>query len=103
MTKVNVFISQPMHGKTDYEIAYDRRRAEEYVRSRIEHGNTEVVILDSIFDGYGENPIRLLGRSVSVLADADIVLMAKGWKNARGCLVEHEVAKQYNICIMEEQ
>ena len=43
-----------------------------------------------------------LAHSIQCLADADIVYFAEGWENARGCKIEHEIAKQYGIEIKEE-
>lgn len=97
---VNVFISQPMNGKSDYEIAYDRDRIIKFLKSKIT--DADIRILDSICTEELGHPLRYLGRSIEIMADADIVIMAKGWQKARGCVVEHEVAKQYNICIIEE-
>lgn len=97
---VNVFISQPMNGKSDYEIAYDRDRTIKFLKSKIT--DADIRILDSIIDEDLGHPLRYLGRSIGIMADADIVVMAKGWQKARGCVVEREAAKQYNICTIEE-
>lgn len=35
--------------------------------------------------------------------EADVVYFAKGWENARGCRIEHTVAKEYGLKIMEEK
>lgn len=98
---LNVFISQPMSGLSEEEILHDRERATAYIEYLMKD-DTDIRILDSVFRAEFEHPIRLLAKAISVMADADIVVMARGWRKARGCKVEHEVAKQYNICVIEE-
>ena len=36
------------------------------------------------------------GRSNDVMADADLVYFCDGWKDTRGCWIEHLCAKYYN-------
>ena len=42
----------------------------------------------------------MLASSINKLADADLVVFASGWENARGCKIEFEVAKQYGKRIL---
>lgn len=35
------------------------------------------------------------------MADADLVYFAKGWEDARGCMIERECAVQYGVPILE--
>lgn len=46
------------------------------------------------------SPLWYLGRSLELMSSADIVYFAKGWKKYRGCRVEHLVAHEYDIKIM---
>ena len=43
--------------------------------------------------------LKYLAKSIELLADADLLLCIGDWKNARGCKIEHECAKQYGIQI----
>lgn len=91
-----VFISMPMNGKTDEEIIKEFKEIKERVLDLF--GGCEVI--DSVFSNFdlennANTPIHYLGRSIELLADADIVYFAKGWQRARGCKVEHLVAKLY--------
>ena len=43
------------------------------------------------------NPLWFLGKSLELLAGADIAYFAKGWQDARGCRIEHTCAVEYNI------
>lgn len=46
--------------------------------------------------------VECLGRSIKYLSTADIAYFCKGWKKARECKIEHEIAKQYGIEIVDE-
>lgn len=94
-----LFISQPMRGKTDEEIKLERERAIEHAE-RLAGEQFEVI--DSFFEDMpiDEGPLWYLGESIKLLGDADMVYFAPGWKEARGCLVEHQVSVNYNIPII---
>lgn len=97
-----LFISQPMRGFSDEQILNRRAEIIKEVRGKI---NEDVEILESFFEGFeptGNIPIAYLGRSISLLAEADIVYFGKGWDEARGCKIEHEIAAQYGMVIIEE-
>ena len=99
-----LFISQPMRGLTDEEIL----KAREEIRARAEHAIGEPVeLIDSFIKDYpGEInksiPVWYLGKSIQLLAQADIVYFGGDWENARGCKIEHEIAKEYGINIIED-
>ena len=99
-----LFISQPMRGLKDEEIL----KAREEIRKKAEKEIGEPVeLIDSFIKGYpGEInksvPVYYLGKSIQLLSQADIAYFGGDWRNARGCLIEHEVARQYGIKIIEE-
>ena len=72
-----LFISQPMRGKTDAEILATREKAI-------------------------AKPLWYIGESIKYLGEADVAFFAKGWEDARGCRIEHECAKEYNVNRIEE-
>lgn len=94
-----IFISQPMRGKTSEEIRAEREKAVEVVKVFV---NDEVEVLDSYFDDFDGNPLEYLAKSIELLAKADIAYFAKGWKDARGCRIEHICAVEYTIDRIEE-
>ena len=98
--KKKVFISQPMSGKKEREILEDRQKILEHLAHfAIDEENVEV-INTYIKDEPPENSnIRLwyLGKTVELLAQADLVVFAKDWAKARGCRVERECARIYHI------
>lgn len=89
-----LFISQPMRGKTNEEIRAERERAIEETETLL---GEKVEIIDSFFAGFSNDALTCLAESIELLAKSDIVYFAKGWKNARGCRIEHECAVEYGI------
>ena len=99
MAKMDVFISQPMNGKKTGEIEYER---EEFVKDLKKCLGEDINILDTIFHFTEDIPsLVYLGRSIEALAKADLAVFMDGWENARGCRIEHQAAKDYNIPTLE--
>lgn len=99
MSKMNVFISQPMNGKKTEEIEYER---EQFVEDLKKYLGEDINILDTIFHFAEDVPsLVYLGRSLEVLAKADLAVFMDGWENARGCKIEHQAAKDYDIPTLE--
>ena len=94
-----LFISQPMKGKTDEEILNERdiaiKKAEALLGEPVE-------VIDSFFQGAPAEakPLWFIGKSIELLANADVAAFANGWDQARGCKIEHECAIQYNIPVI---
>lgn len=99
-----LFISQPMRGLSDAEIL----KAREEIRVKAEKIIWEPVeLIDSFLTDYpGEInkhvPVWYLGKSIQLLSQADVVYFGGDWKNARGCKIEHEIAKEYGLDRIEE-
>lgn len=104
---MKIFISQPMNGLTDEEIAKVREQAIEEIKIKYQffERNKELEIVSTIFKREGEilpknaNRLWWLGRAIQILDECDIIYMCKGWENARGCKIERQVAIEYNIGI----
>ena len=94
---MKIMISQPMKGKTEKEIKDER---EELVKKLQEEGHEVLETVFEDFDCYA-SPIAYLARSIEFLDKADAVVFMKGWENARGCKVEHEIALKYEKYIKE--
>lgn len=99
------FVSQPMNGKTEQEIEETREKA---ILEMMPRG---YILEDSYFkeefkdDGYHvENrPIWFLAKSLDKMSHCAAAYFCKGWENARGCRIEHEVAKEYGLTIFYEE
>lgn len=97
---MKVFISQPMRDKTDEEIKTEREKAVSIIKEKY---NQDVEIIDSFFENAPHNakPLWFLGKSLELLADADVAYFCKDWELYRGCRIEHICAKEYGIDVME--
>jgi len=95
-----LFISQPMNGKTDEEIKEERRKAIAKAKDVVKD---DIEIIDSFFENapHDARPLWFLGKSLELLATADIAYFAKGWDKARGCKIEHLCAVEYGIDCVE--
>lgn len=99
MSKISVFISQPMNGKETEEIEWER---DELVKELKKYLGEDIKILDTIFHFAEDVPsLVYLGRSIEVLTQADLAVFMDGWENARGCRIEHQAAKNYGIPTLE--
>ena len=95
-----LFISQPMHSKTDKEIEAERVKAIEEAKAVLKE---DVEVIDSFFKGapVDARPLWFLGKSIELLSQADIVYFAKDWNKYRGCKIEHMCAIEYDLNIIE--
>lgn len=97
-----LFISQPMRGKTDEEILAVREKA---IASAERYLGEKVEVIDSFFQNVPEvesRPLWCLGKSLKLMADADVVYFAKDWENYRGCKIENTCAIEYGIDVIED-
>ena len=95
-----LFISQPMKDKTNEEIKEERNKIVKRVTERF----GEVEVIDSFFENAQNDakPLWFLGKSLELLSTADCAYFAEGWKDYRGCKIEHEAAVHYGIDIVGE-
>lgn len=96
-----LFISQPMRGKTDEEILAVRERAIESAQRNL---GEKVEVIDSFFRDVPADakPLWYLGKSLELLATADVAYFAPGWELARGCKIENLCAIEYGITVIED-
>lgn len=103
MTKVKVFISQPMHGLTEQEILDIRHEAifeaSKILRTAVEPISSYFDM--SVDDNINATALSALGRSIEYLGMADYCYFVKGWENARGCRIEHICCEEYGIPMLE--
>lgn len=89
-----------MRNKTDEEILKERELAIQEAKEQL---GEDVKIIDSFFQngeelaGVKRSGVYWLGKSLELLSTADVAYFASGWEKARGCIIEHEVAKEYGI------
>lgn len=105
---MKAMISQPMRGLTDEEIVATRERA----IAALEAKGYEVI--NTLFTdewhskeklaerGVENIPVCFLAKSVENMSLCSAVYFAKGWEEARGCVIEHSVASAYGFTIIYE-
>lgn len=91
-----VFVSQPMRDKTEEEILAVRAEALEAAKDIL--GVDEIREIPSYVPSFkNDHPVRSLGKSIGMLADADLVIFCKGWEGMRGCCIEYAVCIEYDL------
>jgi hypothetical protein len=106
---IKIMISQPMNGFTDEQIVETRNRFLQFAKKEnLEVVNTyfqdEWYSKDSMSSrGVVQIPICFLAKSIENMSLCHTAYFAKGWENARGCKIEHEVALQYGLNILYEE
>ena len=95
-----IFISQPMKDKADEVILAEREKTIEVAKF---YFGDDFEVVDSFFQNapHDAKPLWFLGKSLELMAGADVVIFASGWQNARGCKIEHLCAEEYGIDIIE--
>lgn len=97
-----LFISQPMGGLSEDEILRIRKVSTRIAESRL---GEKCELIDSYIE---EEPpeeakntgLWYLAKSLELLAEADVVFFAPGWRSERGCVIENLAAKEYGIQII---
>jgi hypothetical protein len=100
-----VFISQPIKGKTKEEILKNRKNAIEFLERKkaiafLDTKFEAYEVIDSYFKDFDGNHLEFLAESISKLAKADTVVFLRGWEKADGCRCEHFIACQYGLHIL---
>lgn len=95
---MKVMISQPMNGRTEQQIKEERKAIiDKFNKMHIE-------VIDTIFTEEAPRDCNVavyyLGKSISAMKDIDALYMCDNWREARGCKIENEVAKEYGIKIL---
>lgn len=105
--KYKVFLCLPMSGRSEEDILKEIDEMKEasmhYFQDK--HPGCEIVYMtnyQSEAEEESNNPVFLLGRGImTMMAQADVCLFSKNWKDSKGCKIEHDIAIAYNIDIMD--
>lgn len=106
---MKAMLSQPMAGKTDEEIRATREKAIAVLKEKgYEIVNTlftdEWYSKESMEErGVVQIPLCFLAKSLENMSLCHAAYFCKGWENARGCRVEHDVAVAYGLEIIYEE
>ena len=107
----NIFISQPMTGKSEEEILETRQKAIDEIHQLASKDGVEINIIASYIDDATRKHFKehvsddinwdifWLSQSLERLAMADMIWLCDGWEHSKGCNVEVECAIQYGLHI----
>ena len=92
---MKVMISMPMAGKHDETVRKEYNDiVEQFKKLHIE-------VVDTYFTDDTTNISRpgiyFLAKSILAMEDVDAVYFVDGWREARGCRIEHQICKEYGI------
>jgi len=90
---MKVFISQNMVNRTDEEILKEREKLIKQFHI------TKEELIDSWIKDDNKNPVEMLGKSIELLGQADLLFIPKGARG-RGVEIEYSIAKEYRIPII---
>ena len=116
----NIFISQPMTGRSEEEILATRQKEIEKIHQEIremhqldsKEDDIQVNIIDSYIDDATRNRLQecvgdginwdiyWLSQSLQRLALADTIWLCEGWEYSKGCNIELKCAIQYGLNIV---
>lgn len=90
-----VYVIQPMKGLSDDEIKAERAKAKAYAEVYL---GEEVELIESFFESEAGTPVGMLGRGISMMDDADLVVIMPFQLNEnRGCSCEEHVVYSYGL------
>lgn len=96
-----IMISQPMRGKTIEQIRKERLHIIDLLESK------GYMVINSIVSSKipkdVDEAMYNLSRAIRIMSRVDGVFFMKGWEQARGCRIEHEVATLYEKEIIYEE
>lgn len=105
----NIFISQPMTGKSEEEILATRQKAIDEIHQLASKDGVEINIIASYIDDATRKrfeervsddinwDIYWLSKSLERLAMADTIWLCEGWEYSKGCSIELKCAMQYGL------
>ena len=108
----NIFISQPMTGKSEEEILATRQKAIDEIHQLFDADGEQINIIASYIDDATRKHFKehvsddinwdifWLSQSLERLAMADIIWLCDGWEYSNGCNIELECATRYGVGIM---
>ena len=109
---INIFISQPMTGKSEEEILATRQKEIDKIHQLFDADGVEINIIASYIDDATRNRLQecvgdginwdiyWLSQSLQRLALADTIWLCEGWEYSKGCNIELKCAIQYGLNIV---
>lgn len=103
---LHVFISLRCDGKTYDEMLLTQKAILNAYKEKSLKNKDSYDLVDSLSKDYNpenktsQNRIEFLGKSITKMADADIVLIPLDFRKSKGCTIEALTAKIYGLSIV---
>ena len=101
-------LSQPMNGKSDIEICETRNDAIN-ILEKLGYEVVNTLFTDEWYNrdqmesrGVVQIPLCFMAKGIENMSLCHAVYFCKGWEEARGCKIEHDVARAYGLEIIYE-
>ena len=96
--ELKIMLSSSMRGKTQEEIKAEREEMFDKIGYIV---GVDYVVMDTVIkDAEKKSELECFSESIYLLSQADVLCMGYGWQEARGCKLEHDIAKAYNVPII---
>lgn len=106
---LKAMLSQPMASKTDEKNTATREKAIKVLEEK-GYKVVNTLFTDEWYSnaflterGVAQIPVYFLAKSLEAMSLCNAVYFCKGWENARGCRIEHDVAKAYGLEVIYEE
>lgn len=100
---LHVFVSLRCEGKTYDEMRLTQKAIFKAYKEKTNKHKDDLDLVESLFNNYvpGEsNRIEFLGKSITKMCDADVVLIPLDYRKSKGCTIEALTAKIYGLSIV---
>ena len=102
---MKVFISVPMRGRTDEEIAKAIAVAKDKLSKMAQENQEYIIYVDNFIPMPKKDEVNdiknlsmwCLGGAIQKMSTCDAIYFCPGWHEARGCVIERQVAVQYGL------
>lgn len=101
---MKVFISVPMRGHTDQEIAKAIEIAKSKLSEMAQENQEYIIYVNNFVEVPSDMDIKnpstamwCLGGAIQKMSKCDAIYFCPGWQEARGCVIERHVAVLYGL------
>lgn len=98
---IKLYISQPMRGREYDDIIRERKQL--IADAAVALQTDDIRPLETLHRNGKTKPLAMLGRNIEQMAEADAVIFAADWRDARGCRCERIIAVEYGLRILDAQ
>jgi len=97
---LKVFISTPMTGLTNSTILEEIEKCKKDIKKLLKdktYGKEIEFVSNYDPNATESSALECLGSAISKIGKCQYIYFNTGWEDSKGCFIEHEVAKKYNI------